>query len=115
MPSDFAPKRALPLSADLLCKSPAGQWMAVKFSLQLLDLIGLGLDVLGHLHADRAQLIRIFRQGFEGLQHGAIYTGSLLMRERKTALNPMFCWQFMLPRNQRSPSLLWCPPVDSFE
>ena len=44
--------------------------MAVKFGLQLLDLVGLRLDVPGHLLADRAQLIGVFGQGFEGVQHG---------------------------------------------
>lgn len=43
--SDLLPKRALPLSADLLCKSPAGQWMFRQFLLQFLDLISLRLDL----------------------------------------------------------------------
>lgn len=62
----------------------------MKLGLQLLDLVGLRLDMLEHLCADRSQLVRVFRQRFEGVQHGIIYTGSPLKRERKTALNPMF-------------------------
>jgi hypothetical protein len=34
--------------------------MAVQLCLQRLDLVGLRLDVLGHLHTDRAQLVRVF-------------------------------------------------------
>lgn len=115
MPSDFAPKRALPLSAGLLCKSPAGQWMAVQFGFQLLDLVGLRLDMLEHLHADRAQLVRVFGQGFEGVQHGAIHTRLPHGRERKTAPEPMFCWCLPLSRDKRSPGFLWGPPVNTFE
>ena len=50
------------------------------------------LYMLEHLCADRSQLVRVFRQRFEGVQHGIIYTGSPLKGERKTALNPMFYW-----------------------
>ena len=46
----------------------------MKLGFQLLDLVGLRLDMLQHLRADSAQLVRVFGQGFEGFQHVIIYT-----------------------------------------
>jgi hypothetical protein len=62
-----------------------------KLGLQLLDLVGLRLDMPGHLLADGPQLVRVFRQGFEGVQHEAVFTRSAHQRERKTAYKSMFC------------------------
>jgi hypothetical protein len=69
MASDLLPKRALPLSADLPCKSPAGHRMSRQFLLQLLELIGLRLDFSRHQFADCAQLSGVFGQGFERRVH----------------------------------------------
>ena len=59
--------------------------MSRQFPLQLLDLIGLRLDLCRHQLTDCAQLSRVFGQGFEGLAHGSFISVHSLKRNGKRA------------------------------
>jgi len=73
------------LFGGLRLGAKAGFPMPVQLGLQLLDLIGLGLDMLDHQLADGPQLGGVIWQGFEGLRHGRKYTGMPDYLEPKTA------------------------------
>ena len=110
--SDLLPKRALPLSADLLCKSPAGQWMFRQFLLQFLDLISLRLDLCRQQLTHCAQFSGGFGQGFEDLARGSFISNRPLKQNEKYVKNPYLigvsglCWP---PRSLR------CAPVNAFK
>jgi hypothetical protein len=89
-----------------------GLAMCGQFLLQLLDLIGLRLDLCRHHLADSAQFNGVVGQGFEGRMHAFFIPEQTAERNSKHAKTPYFIGLSSL---QWPPCSLRHPPVNSFQ